>query len=283
MIIGGNHIHKCPTSKGIGYFIEPLLFLGAFGRSPLNVTFYGVTNTKSEVGVDLIRTALFPILQQFGIEREELRIIKRGSPPEGGGEVVLRMPHLVLQPKTVHATVEPQITKIRGIAYSTRVSPSFVNRMIDTAREILKPTKVETFIYSDAARGEEAGKSPGFGITLVAETKYNWCFAAEGVGISGETPEDCGEEVAAKLLEEISAGGVVGKKQIELALILMALGKEDIGKIVVSKRNIGPKVVRLLRYIKIFWNLEVILSEEETNIQFTVKGSGFVSSSKKIA
>ncbi|ANB14968.1 Rcl1p [Sugiyamaella lignohabitans] len=194
------------------------------------------------------------------------------------------MPHLVLQPKTIHATSKNLVVKIRGIAYSTRVSPASVNRLIDASRGVLKGTEVETFIYSDVARGEESGKSPGFGATIVAETKGGWPISAEGIATAGVTPEDLGTQVAAKLLHELSLGGTVGRNQVSLALVLMVLGKEDVGRISLGKGVIDAKVVRLLRYIKKFWNLEVVLREDgESEVMCTVKGSGFVSSSKKVA
>jgi RNA 3'-terminal phosphate cyclase-like protein len=252
----------------------------------LTISFKGITSSKLDIGVDTIRTSIFPVLQKFGIDRQELRIVNRGSEPLGGGEVVLSCPHLVLQPNTLHALSTPAVDKIRGIAYSTRVSPASVNRIIESARQVLKRTGCETFIYSDVARGEESGKSPGFGVTIVAETKNGWAISCEQVASSGSVPEDLGYEAALKLLEQISYGGVVGKNQIELAIVLMILGKEDIGRIIVGKEVVDAKVVRLLRCIKSFWNLEVVfkeLSDNENELLLSVKGTGFVSASKKIA
>lgn len=286
IIIGGTHTYDCPTSRGLGYFIMPLLLLAPFGKKPLMLTLRGITSSDRDIGVDTIRTAIFPVLQKFGIDRQELRIVKRGSMPLGGGEVVLHLPHLVLQPTTLHATDSDQVAKIRGIAYSTRVSPASVNRIIEAAREVLKPTGSETFIYSDVARGDESGKSPGFGVTLVAETKNGWAISAEAVGQAGTVPEDLGREVACQLLEEISLGGVVARNQLEVAITLMVLGKEDIGRLAVGKGAIDAKFVRLLRYIHKFWNLEILIKDHDANeneFMLYVKGTGYVSSSKKIA
>jgi RNA 3'-terminal phosphate cyclase-like protein len=283
LIIGGNHTFNCPLTRGVGYFIEPLLILAPFGKTELVMTLRGITSSTRDIGVDTIRTAMFPILNQFGILRQELRIVKRGAEPLGGGEVVLRLPHLVKQPTTIHALATNSVTKIRGIAYSTRVSPASVNRLIDSARTVLKPTEVETFIYSDVAKGDESGKSPGFGVTIVAETKGGWPISAEGVGASGTTPEDLGQVVSAKLLEELSLGGVVGRNQVRMAIILMTLGKEDIGRIRIGKGVVDDKLVRLLRYIKAFWNLEVVFKPaDEDELICTVKGAGFISSSKVV-
>lgn len=284
LIIGGTHTFNCPLNRGMGYFIEPLLLLAPFGKKSLVLTMHGITSSHNDLGVDTIRTSLFPVFEKFGISRQELRIVKRGAVPQGGGEVVLSLPHLVLQPNTLHVTSTPKISKIRGIAYSTRINPSSVNRTIDSARQVLKDTKVETYIYSDVARGDESGKSPGFGITIVAETKSGWNISSEGVVEAGTTPEELGQQVACKLLEEISIGGAVGRNQLWLVLILMILGKEDIGRVSIGKKALDERIVRLLRYIKTIWNTQVVFSEEnDQELICAVKGVGYVSASKKIA
>ena len=64
--------------------------------------------------------------------------------------------------------------------------------MIDSARAVLKPTGCEVNITADVWRGENSGKSPGFGITLVAELKRGWRIVTENVGSAGSLPEDSG-------------------------------------------------------------------------------------------
>lgn len=286
IIIGGSHTHKCPNSRALGYFIEPLLLLGPFAKKAMNITFQGVTSNQVDIGVDSIRTAVFPIFEKFGISRQELRIVKRGSAPAGGGEVTLHLPHLVLQPNTIHATQSPnKIARIRGISYSTRVSPTNVNRTVEAAKEFLKPLGAETFIYTDAARGSESGNSPGYGITIVAESKAGWPVYAEGMASSGETPEDLGRGVAASLLEQIALGGLVPRSQLPIVLVLMVLGKEDVGRIVIGSGSLDAEIVRVLRYIKQFWNIEAMIAPNADNdgeLMCTIKGSGFVSASKKV-
>ncbi|CDO57748.1 hypothetical protein DV451_001865 [Geotrichum candidum] len=287
LIIGGTHTHTPPLSRAVGYYIEPLLLLAPFGKKAMTITFKEcLTTSADDLGVDAIRTSIFPVMNKFGIDRQELRILKRGSAPLGGGEVVLSLPHLVLQPATIHQTSAPVINKIRGIAYSTRVSPATVNRIVESAREVLRATKCENFIYTDVARGDEAGKSPGFGVTLVAETKVGgWNYSTEAVGTSGSTPEDLGKLISARLLEEISFGGAVSRNQVLMAIVFMVLGKEDIGRLCLSNRYLGdPKFIRLLRTVKKFWGVEALIRDlNDDEFICSIKGTGFVSSSKKIA
>lgn len=44
VVIGGKHlVHDCGVSRGIGYFLEPLLILGLFGKKPLSIRLKGLS------------------------------------------------------------------------------------------------------------------------------------------------------------------------------------------------------------------------------------------------
>lgn len=284
LINGGAHTHNCPLTRSVGYFIEPLLLLSPFAKNPTTITFRGITSDELDAGVDLIRTVYFPALAKLGIERSELRIVRRGSPPQGGGEVVLSIPHCVLHPKTLHATQPNQVARIRGVAFSTRVSPASVTRCIESARAVLKASNVETFIYSDVTKGAEGGSSPGFGITLVAETRSGWPIGAQGFAAPGQTPEDLGSQVAKKLLYEISVRGAVSRPVLPMVFTLMVLGSEDIGRILIGEKAMSATLVRLLRLFNTFWGgTQAIANETDEGVNLALKGTGFVSASRKIA
>uniref|UniRef100_A0A453MD65 RNA 3'-terminal phosphate cyclase domain-containing protein n=1 Tax=Aegilops tauschii subsp. strangulata TaxID=200361 RepID=A0A453MD65_AEGTS len=92
VIVGGKGLeHDCGVHRGIGYFIEPLLLLGLFARSPLSVRLKGITNDTKDLSVDTFRMVTLHMLKHFGVPLEglELKIESRGSPPRGGGEVLL--------------------------------------------------------------------------------------------------------------------------------------------------------------------------------------------------
>ena len=50
LLPGGTFTHSCPLSRSIGYFLEPLVVLGCFGKRPLEIRMEGIT---SEEGRDL--------------------------------------------------------------------------------------------------------------------------------------------------------------------------------------------------------------------------------------
>lgn len=142
-IHGGPGIeHDCGTSRGVGYYLEPLALLALFGRSPLSASLRGVTNGGPDPGVDVFRAVTLPLLRQLaGLEDGlELRIEARGAPPLGGGEVRLRLPCVKALPP-VALTDEGMVRRVRGVAHSMRVSPQAANRLVDGARGVMNKVR----------------------------------------------------------------------------------------------------------------------------------------------
>mmetsp|Transcript_41419 Transcript_41419/g.132298 ORF Transcript_41419/g.132298 Transcript_41419/m.132298 type:complete len:259 (+) Transcript_41419:173-949(+) len=167
---GGGHVHDCGTARGIGYYLEPLVMLALFGKMPLAITLKGITNSQGDPTVDTWRTVTLPLLRHCGVEDGlELKVVRRGAAPKGGGEVFLKIP-LIKHLNPLIMVDEGMIKRVRGVAYSTRVSPQTSNRMVDAARGILNKLLPDVYIFTDHVSGAEAGLSPGFGLSLVAET-----------------------------------------------------------------------------------------------------------------
>ncbi|QEU60075.1 Rcl1 [Kluyveromyces lactis] len=286
IITGGSYTHQCPNSKPVGYFVEPMLYLAPFSKKKFSILFRGITSSHNDAGIDAIKWGLMPIMEKFGVRECALHTLKRGSPPLGGGEVHLVVDSLIAQPITMHALDKTMISSVRGVSYSTRVSPSLVNRMIDGAKNVLKSASCEVNITADVWRGENSGKSPGWGLTLVAENKQGWRIFSEAIGDAGDVPEDIGASVAYHLLEEISKSGVVGRNQLPLTILYMIIGKEDIGRLRITKDQIDERFVWLLRDIKKVFGTEILLKpvdDNTTDLIATIKGIGFTNTNKKIA
>ncbi|AAS51213.1 ACL015Wp [Eremothecium gossypii ATCC 10895] len=286
IIVGGSHTHNCPNGKAVGYYVEPLLYLAPFSKKKFSIILRGVTSTHQDAGIEAIKWGLMPVMEKFGVRECALHTLKRGAPPLGGGEVHLVVDSLIAQPITMHALERPLISAIRGVAYSTRVSPSMVNRMIDGAKSVLKQVPCEANITADVWRGANSGKSPGWGITLVAETKKGWRYFTEAIGDAGEVPEDIGNKAAYNLLEEISRSAVVCRSQLPLAIVYMVIGKEDIGRLRIARAQVDESLVLLLRDIKELFGTEALLKpadDDTDDLIVTIKGIGFTNTSKKIA
>lgn len=103
--------------------------------------------------------------------------------------------------------------------------------MIESSRILLNKFIPDVYIYSDVYKGIESGKSPGYGLSLVAETTSNALLSSEYMANAGETPEDVGLTAAKMLYQEISLRGCIDSKSQWINFLLMSLGPEDVSKI----------------------------------------------------
>lgn len=80
-----------------------------------------------------------------------------------------------------------------------------------------------------------ASRSPGFALSLVAESTTGALLSAEKAAQPGDAAEDVGLMAAKMLLREISKGGCVDTSSQWLNLLLMVLSPEDVSKIRVGQ------------------------------------------------
>ncbi|KAJ2008713.1 hypothetical protein H4R26_000032 [Coemansia thaxteri] len=281
MITGGRIEMDCPVSRGIGYYLEALVALAPFGKEQLVATLRGVTMNNTDLSVDTIRTATLVNYRNFGIEEGvELRITKRGAPPKGGGEVRFICP-VVRAVKPANFIDAGKIRRIRGISYATRVSPQTANRMVEAARGELNRFIPDIYIYTDVYKGAESGFSPGFGISLVAESTTGALMTAELCANPGDAPEDVGRNAAKILLTEITRGGCFDSSHQWLALLLMVLGPEHACKTRIGK--LTPFTIQYLRDVREFFNItfKIKPDPESNTVLMTCMGSGYINVGKK--
>ena len=283
-ITGGSFEHNCNGGRSIGYFLEPLLCLAPHAKTPVSLTLNGITTDNLDIGVDLLRTSVLPVMKRFsGEDGLELRILKRGASPGGGGQVLFLCP-IVRQYPTIHLLTSNKINRIRGIASSTRVSPANVNRLVSSARGVLNPFVSDVHIYTDVRRGEECGVSPGFALSLVAETPAGCVYSAEAAAGPGEAPEDIGEKCARALLAQIASGGCVDRYSSTLVLINMLLGSEDVGRCRFGKGVVDENFIETIRDIKTLFGKTIATKEEhDGTISVSIVGIGYVNTNKGVA
>ncbi|XP_047991315.1 probable RNA 3'-terminal phosphate cyclase-like protein [Leguminivora glycinivorella] len=300
ILIGGQVTHNCSTQRGIGYYLEVLLALGPFCKEPLNVVLQGVTHHDLDVSVDKVKAAALPILLKFILVDDglELKVVRRGAPPLGGGEVVFRCP-VRRGVRPLQWTSWGLVKRIRGVVYALRVSPTMANRVVEAAKGVMLKFLPDVYINTDQCRGPNAGKSPGFGISLVAETNEKTFYCAEAKSLvagSGETtlPEDLGRECAQKLLDEIYRGGCVDSSLQWLVALWMALGQKDVSVCVVGP--LSDYTITFLQHLKEFFGvmfkLEVLRAGDDDEdsgdemstaqrVKMTCVGIGYVNISKR--
>ncbi|KAF7789517.1 hypothetical protein EIP86_000463 [Pleurotus ostreatoroseus] len=261
--------------------------LAPFSKKPLQLTLRGITSDDRDLSADIMRTVTLPHLQLFGIsDGLELRIKKRGSAPLGGGEVQFLCP-VVKQLKTLNFVDAGKIKRIRGIAHAVRVSPQFSNRMIEASRSVLNRYIPDIYLYSDVYKGEDSGKSPGYALSLLAESTTGSLHCAEAVSQPGVTPEEIALLASRALLAEVQRGGCVDRQHQTLVLLMMVLGSEDVGRCKLGEPT--PRTIQFLRDInQCFGTSFKIVPAEPTNsssseLLFSCYGTGYVNANRTLA
>lgn len=115
-----------------------------------------IDDVNNEMKVDIIRTVTIPLIEKFGVGGLEVKILKRGMPPQGGGLVIFNS-GIVKELTAIQLVEEGKIKRIRGIAYCARVSPQFANRMVDACKTSLKEFTHNIYVNTDHYKGQEAG------------------------------------------------------------------------------------------------------------------------------
>lgn len=167
LVVGGCDLsHDCGTSRSIGWFLEALIPLLVFAKENTHIMLTGITNDALDTSVDVLRNVTLPLLKNFGISAE-LKIKKRGAPPNGGG-IVEFSTSIVRDLRPVALEDMGLIRRVRGVAYSARVSPTILTRVVDAARGVLNNLLPDVYIHTDHYKGSDGGNSPGYSVALVA-------------------------------------------------------------------------------------------------------------------
>ena len=273
VLLGGTVEHDCPAgegARGVGWFLEGILPLAAFGKEALDLTLRGVTDGTANVdpSPDYLQSSCVPVMLRAGIGSDgddvppSIKVTRRGAAPLGGGTVEFHCP-IVKELRPVEMVEFGRVKRVRGNAVSCRIPPSSAARVAHSAKgvmhRLLPDVWVHTDVHSSGSGGRKRGRggddaggcgaSPGLSVMLTATTTEGVCLTAEcsmrhgGASSGGESvergkmelPEELGRRAATLLLHEIHAGGCIDTNCQAFALMLMCLTPEDVSRI-----RLGP-------------------------------------------
>jgi RNA 3'-terminal phosphate cyclase-like protein len=86
-----------------------------------------------------------------------------------------------------------------------------------------------------ADKAEVFMRSPGYALSILAESTTGAIHCAEAISQAGIAPEDIGLKATRALLSEINRGGCVDRRHQTLVLLMMVLGSEDVGRCVMGE------------------------------------------------
>lgn len=272
-LLGSNKLieHKCVTSRGLSYWIEPLLLLLPFAKHETTISLIGATYHDSDVSIDIIRGVLLPTLNRiFGIQDIKLDLKRRSLQPTAGGEILLRIP-IIQKLKTINSVDVGMIKRVRGLCYTIAMTPTISNRIRVACNNTLYQLINDVWIFNDSTSRHDLQQhltndqkddiSSGYGLSLIAESTNGVLISVHQQCDNNKTAEEFGEYVSKLLLQEISYGGTVDTSLQGIILIFMALCPEDVSRIRLGR--ISQHTVQILRLIRDMLGVTFKLKEDE--------------------
>lgn len=146
-------------------------------------------------------------------------------------------------------------------------------------------------------------RSPGYALSLLAESTTSAIHCAEAISKPGVPPEDLGLEAARALMAEVKLGGCIDRKHQILVLLMMVLGSEDVGRCCMSEptpRTCVPSIenfshltnsihmnrIQFLRDVKQFFGTSfkiVPAGPGSDQLLYSCYGTGYVNANRALA
>jgi RNA 3'-terminal phosphate cyclase (ATP) len=266
------------TAGSICLLIQTALPCMFYARGSVHLQLRGGTNAAFAPQIDYFTWVLKPILEHFGISFD-LKILRRGYYPKGGGEAVVETCPLQFI-KPIELMDRGEITKITGRSFVAGTLPmKMAHAMVDAAsaaiiRKFGSSLSIKITVVKETDR-EAFGN--GSGIILMAETTTGCRLAGSGLGSRDVTPEQVGTQAAEELIRNIEHGGCVDEYLQDQLIIFMTLAH---GK---SRVRCGPITLHSETAIHVSKLLTkatfVIHKESETLNVIECDGIGFENTS----
>ena len=207
VLLGGEVEHTCPTNsstslslscgRSVGWYLEGIAPLAAFGKEPLSLTLHGITDGTSDIdpSPDYLMASFIPFMIKLGIGGDgddgihppSIKVTRRGAAPLGGGTVHFYCP-IVKELKPLELLNFGKVKRVRGNAISCRIPPSSSARVAHSAKGVLHRLLPDVWIHTDVHSGSRkkanddgggCGQSPGLSVLLTATTTEGTCLTAE--------------------------------------------------------------------------------------------------------
>jgi len=276
--------------RGLGYFVEPLLLILPFSRRATSVTLVGPSHSEHDLCPHTLRTVTTRIAQAFGIECS-LRIVRHSG--KNPGCVILSVsPCRKLKP--VKLLDLGFVSRVRGIAFGTDVSPDLPQRAAVAAKGSLLNFLPDVFVVTDISQSPKAPRNKNvatsedgdstsninkrltsaFGVMLVAETTTKrGVISQEATAAPREDPDAVGQRAAALLLDEIASGCCVDRHHQSLTLMLMALAPDDVSS--VRFGEVSSAALSTLELMEKFLSVRPVIKDSQ--VENAPEGSTIIS------
>ena len=233
------------TAGAISLLMQALLLPCFFADKTVKLKLKGGTNVKWSMPIEYFQEVFLPHIRKF-CEKIDVKLIRRGYYPKGGGEVEITIkPKFQLidypsfkmfleetrkQKIKINSTEQYNLIQIKGISHASKSleHAEVADRQAKAARFLLSKYEVPVNIRTEY--GETY--SPGSGITLWAVFSKNKedldlinpiILGASFLGEKGKPSEKIGEEAAKDLIKQIESKAPIDQYLADNLIPWMAL------------------------------------------------------------
>jgi len=222
-VLSGDLKVEIPTAGSIPLIIQAIMPPLAFASEKTKVEITGGTDVKWSPLIDYMRFVFIPHVRKMGYN-VEIKLIRRGHYPRGGGRIILyAIPVEKLKPLVENE--RGYVKRIRGISHCVKLPRHVSERQAKAAEKYLRKYGFTDIIIDQEWYPPEKDPhlGPGSGIVLWTETSKRAIIGADELGEKGKRAEIVGGNAAKKLIEEIECDAPVDRHLSDMLPIYMAL------------------------------------------------------------
>jgi RNA 3'-phosphate cyclase len=244
----GNYTIDIGTAGSITLLLQGLILPCLFAPAKVTLNITGGTCGKWQASVDYLKELLLPQLKRF-VNKIDLRILKRGYFPRGGGEIVLEITpkyklkdfnhvrelvdKLSSETKKIELVDQGDLEQIRGVLNLSQELEQYnvPERVTHTAKMLVSPKQVPINIRTELVNTFSTG---GDLLLWSVHSKEDDVSNINPVRLAGDSllekgkkSEIVAKEAAAKLLKELDSGAAVDSYLADQLLQFMLLLPES--------------------------------------------------------
>ncbi len=230
-IKSGRYEFDIGTAGSITLFLQAIILPCLFAPGKITITVRGGTSGKWQASVDYLQQILLPQLKRF-VEKIELKILKRGYYPEGGGEIIFEITPRKDKEKTVTLIIlntQGKLEQIKGVinASASLQEQRVAERIQQAAEADLRKYQVPINIRVEYANTKSIGGElvlwAVFSKDGLIDQLNPIIFGGDALLEKSKRSEEVAKEAVEELSMEIDSGATVDHHLADQLIPFMAL------------------------------------------------------------
>ncbi len=220
VLMGGDYGWDIGTAGSTTMLAMTVLPLALFADRPSTFKITGGLFQDFAPSAIHLQDVFFPTLRKMGIDAQ-LKIIRPGYVPKGGGVIELMVEPVKDKIKPLKLLRQGRVIEIKGKAISSHLKERKVSdRMAELCRNELREDGFDPQIE---VLYDTTSIQKGAALAIYAYTDTGCIIGSDMAGKLGRTSEEIGRSVARNLIDDIKTNATVDRYQADLLIIYGAL------------------------------------------------------------